>query len=136
MQNDCFKNRALSLCESPASRIDACTWVSTIGFPPILRTNSGLVPSARSSLRRSNAVSWLLTAMLLAFAGLPAAAQYTSNVQGTVFDPSNRAIAGAGVTLTNNANGLISNTQTNDLGIYRFENVPPGNYSITVTANG
>ena len=77
----------------------------------------------------------LLLIFLVQFATL-AYGQFTSNVQGTVFDPSSRVVPGATVTLKNLATGLTSSVQTNDAGLYHFVNVPPGNYTITVEANG
>jgi Carboxypeptidase regulatory-like domain len=131
MQNENRKNRMRSVPTNPGDRREAESQASCCDY-----FSNRLAICQDISLWRSSAPFSLLMVVLLLSFGLPAVAQYTSNAQGTVFDPSSRAIAGAEVTLTNNANGLISNTQTNDSGLYHFENVPPGNYTITVAANG
>ena len=57
-------------------------------------------------------------------------------VAGTVTDPNGAVIAGAQVTLTSEATKLTRTTTTNGEGLYRFEAVDPGIYSVKVTATG
>ena len=57
-------------------------------------------------------------------------------VTGTVTDPNGAVIAGAEVTLTSGATKLSRTTTTNSEGLYRFEAVDPGPYSLKVTATG
>src|SRR5689334_6992482 len=57
-------------------------------------------------------------------------------VTGTVTDPNGAVIAGAEVTLTSAATKLNRITTTNSEGLYRFEAVDPGTYSVKVTATG
>ena len=51
-------------------------------------------------------------------------------------DPNGAVIAGANVTLTSGATKLSRTTTTNTEGLYRFEAVDPGTYSVKVNATG
>ncbi|HKP83192.1 MAG TPA: carboxypeptidase regulatory-like domain-containing protein [Pyrinomonadaceae bacterium] len=57
-------------------------------------------------------------------------------VSGTVTDPTGAVISGADVTLTSAATKLNRTTKTNNEGLYRFEAVDPGSYSVKVNATG
>ena len=57
-------------------------------------------------------------------------------VAGTVTDPNGAVIAGAEVTLTSVQTKLSRVTTSNGEGIYRFEAVDPGTYSLKITATG
>src|ERR1051325_3662705 len=62
-----------------------------------------------------------------------AAAQVTTgNVSGTVTDPQGAAVPGADVTLTDKNTGQSQTAQTSDTGEFRFNNLQPGNYTITI----
>ena len=65
-----------------------------------------------------------------------ARAQFTSNVQGFVLDPSGAVVAGATVSLRNADTGVQNATKTGDGGNYRFSSLPPGNYVMSVEASG
>ncbi len=74
---------------------------------------------------------------LLALAFLPAAyaQETTAGLQGTVKDSSGAVVPKASVEVTSPA--LIGNkTVETNQGYYRFANLPPGTYSLTVTASG
>jgi len=76
---------------------------------------------------------WLLTA----FAVQSHAQSITSgDVTGTVTDPTNAAIPGALVTLTNVNTNTSQSSATSSEGSYRFAFVPPGTYQVSATANG
>ncbi len=55
---------------------------------------------------------------------------------GTLFDPSGAAIAGAQVSLLDANSQQIANTNTDKTGLFRFENIPPGNYAVHFHAEG
>jgi hypothetical protein len=59
-----------------------------------------------------------------------------ARVQGLVTDPSQAVVAGATVTLTNDATGVQTATTTNQIGQYIFDFVLPGNYTVTVQLAG
>lgn len=69
-------------------------------------------------------------AFTLLFTGF-AHAQYSSNVQGFVLDPSGAAVAGASVTLQNVDTGVQNTTKTTSAGNYRFTSIQPGNYVVS-----
>jgi hypothetical protein len=57
-------------------------------------------------------------------------------VSGTVTDPTGAVISGANVTLTNTATTVSRSTVTNNEGIYRFDAVDLGDYTVKFTATG
>jgi hypothetical protein len=60
----------------------------------------------------------------------------SSSLQGTVTDPSGSAISGASVALSSNESKLERTMVTGAQGEYRFVALPPGTYTVTVTAKG
>ncbi len=63
-------------------------------------------------------------------------AQFRAGVQGTVTDSAGGLVPGATVVLTNKETNQTQQTETNDEGLYRFSNLPPAVYSITVEKQG
>ena len=63
-------------------------------------------------------------------------AQFSSNIQGTLADPSGAAVGQAKVSLVNLATQATASTTTDDSGEYRFLNLAPGIYKITAEATG
>ncbi|MEO8072279.1 MAG: carboxypeptidase-like regulatory domain-containing protein, partial [Acidobacteriota bacterium] len=57
-------------------------------------------------------------------------------ISGTISDPNNAVVAGANVSIKNAVTGFQRTTTTDNEGVYSFNNVPPNNYQITVSANG
>src|SRR6266542_1697782 len=76
------------------------------------------------------------TVLLFATVICSLAQDYRARVQGSVTDPSKAVIAGATVTLLNTNTGIRVVRQTTDTGLYLFDLVDPGTYSITVEAAG
>ncbi len=74
-------------------------------------------------------------AMLAVLASL-AVAQSTSQLNGSVTDPSGAAVSGAKITLTDPATGLQRTTTSNSAGLYQFLDVPPGEYRLEANASG
>ena len=60
----------------------------------------------------------------------------TSTIIGTVADPANAVLANAPVTLNEPSTGSNRQVMTDGTGVFRFSNVNPGTYSITVKATG
>ena len=73
---------------------------------------------------------------LLIFAVTLGHAQFTSNVQGVVQDPSGAVVPKATVTLRNNGTQATNTTSTDDGGNFRFLSLAPGAYTLTVEASG
>ena len=73
---------------------------------------------------------------MLAFLATVAAAQSTSQLNGSVADPSGASVAGAKITLTDVSAGIQRTTTSNAAGLYQFLDMPPGNYRLEATASG
>ncbi len=87
---------------------------------------------ARGSLRFP-AVSILL---FLSFVSQVAGQSSRGTVTGLISDPSKAAVSTATVDLTNQDTKVTRSTNTNSVGIYRFDAVDPGNYTLKVSAPG
>ena len=59
-----------------------------------------------------------------------------ATLTGRVTDPTGLGVSNADVVLTERATGAARSTKTAVEGIYRFDLLPPGDYSIKVTASG
>src|SRR5579872_6206390 len=62
--------------------------------------------------------------------------QITGSITGTVTDPAGASISGATGKLTNTETGLLQNATTDAAGNFRFLLLPPGNYSLQISAPG
>jgi hypothetical protein len=88
----------------------------------------------RSSRRVSMSVFLLF---LLAICSLPGMAQTAvTSLSGTVYDPQGAVIAHAAVTISHPETGFSKTTKTDALGLYSFEQLPPGQYTISTVADG
>ena len=83
--------------------------------------------------RISSAVCSLLVVLFIAS---PLHAQFSSAVEGSVTDQSGAAVAGANVVLTGAETGVEHSTVTSAEGYFRFASLGPGEYKLTVTAQG
>ena len=59
-----------------------------------------------------------------------------TSVRGTITDPSGAIVPGAKVVLANVANGQTASQFANEQGEYRFPQLAPGTYLITVSSSG
>jgi hypothetical protein len=75
-----------------------------------------------------------MTALLLA--SLPAVAQNFGELAGTVADPSGAVIAGASITITNEASGITRTAETNEAGSYSVPFLNPGTYTLSAALDG
>ncbi len=74
--------------------------------------------------------------LLLALFAHLAIAQSTSQLNGSVSDPSGAKVAGANITLIDTATGLQRATTSSTAGLYEFVEVPPGTYRLEANAKG
>lgn len=65
-----------------------------------------------------------------------ASAQFNAQLSGTVSDTTGAVIPGAAVKLTDNATQVVRNATTGADGGYSFHELPPGNYTVAVSASG
>ncbi len=77
----------------------------------------------------------LMTTLLLVTSCVLAQTSTTS-LQGTVTDPTGGAVANAKLELLNVDSKAQRDATTDAQGEYRFQSLPPGNYSLTVSATG
>lgn len=84
--------------------------------------------------------SWKAVLLVCLLVGaMPAFAQISSStgaIQGTVTDPGGAVIAGAKVTLTNQATGVKTEGTTHGDGAYVFSLVPSGMYKVEIESPG
>src|SRR5438093_4296443 len=62
--------------------------------------------------------------------------QANSLLTGTVVDPSGAVVANAEVVCRNTQTGVVNNRTTNGNGLFRFPDLPIGEYEISVTSAG
>src|SRR5687768_17722714 len=60
----------------------------------------------------------------------------TSRITGRVVDAKQASIPGASVTITNEATNVSQTQTTTEAGVYAFEALPVGVYTVTVEQNG
>jgi hypothetical protein len=74
--------------------------------------------------------------VLFLWAGSVSAQTFRGRVEGIVTDESKAVIAGASVTLLNVNTSIKVIRQTSDTGLYLFDNVDPGTYSVSIEMSG
>jgi hypothetical protein len=85
----------------------------------------------------SRFTSWALAASLsVLFASLAMGQDYRARVEGLVTDQSKAVIAGATVTLLNVNTGVKTVRETSPTGLYLFDLVDPGTYTVSVEVSG
>src|SRR5579863_9671782 len=84
------------------------------------------VPAARRA-----SLAFTLLVLLATFASAQ-----SSQLNGSVSDPSGASVGGATITLTDSSTGLQRTTKSNSAGLYQFLEVPPGNYKLEASARG
>lgn len=78
----------------------------------------------------------LLAAVICVASSLAFSQAASTSLQGTVTDPSGSAIAGATIALVDASSKTERTAVTGQQGEYRFLALPPGTYSLSVTASG
>ncbi|HKF04754.1 MAG TPA: carboxypeptidase regulatory-like domain-containing protein, partial [Candidatus Sulfotelmatobacter sp.] len=72
----------------------------------------------------------------MAFLASTVMAQSSSQLNGSVQDPSGASVANANITLTDTATGFQRKATSNASGLYQFLDLPPGEYRLEATATG
>src|SRR6266404_5941548 len=91
-----------------------------------------------TSTLHKTALRLLVLIALIAIPLAPALAQAfgAGTVTGTVLDPDNAVVPNANVTIANPVTGYTRSAVTNQDGTFRFDNVPPNSYQISISASG
>ena len=85
----------------------------------------------------SSLSTFAVFAICLMFGAASVSAQETTGtLRGTVVDANGAVVAGANVTVTNDATGTKQTKQTTDDGTFEFSKLSPGSYTVTVEASG
>jgi hypothetical protein len=90
------------------------------------------IASIRRQLRLSNL--FLIFAGALALVAVPSRAQFNASLTGTVQDATGAVIPGAKVTLTNSGTQQVRTLTTNGSGVYSFNELAPGSYTVAASA--
>lgn len=84
-------------------------------------------------LKQSIRVLLVCLAVVSCFSAVMSQAQSNAaDLQGFVRDPKGAVVAGATVTVRNQATNATRDTTTNDDGFYKIVSLPPGDYAVTV----
>ncbi len=84
---------------------------------------------------RSKCVVFVAVAAVL-LCGMAAAQTVSSFLVGTVTDPGNAVIPGVDVKLVDQSTGQERSARANEAGLFRFNDLAPGRYSVTIRADG
>src|SRR5436853_6202605 len=74
--------------------------------------------------------------LLASISLLTAQSSYTSQIRGTVTDPSGAMVKDAVVTITNDATGISAVAHSNQNGLYILTGLRPASYTLKVEATG
>jgi hypothetical protein len=92
--------------------------------------------SRREPVLRHSVFAAVVLASLALCMSVPAAGQSTTSLRGTITDPSGGTVAGAQVILANKESKTERTATTGAQGEYQFLLIPPGTYTLNVTAAG
>ena len=79
---------------------------------------------------------WLLTALLISLAAPAFTQTGTGVVRGTVYDSARAPVPAAKLVLLHTGTNIAREGASNELGIYLFAGMPPGQYRITAEYRG
>ena len=84
------------------------------------------------------ALGLIVLIALISISAAPVLAQAlgAGTISGTVVDPDNAVVPNASVTIANAVTGYTRSTVTSQDGTFRFDNVPPNSYQLSVSASG
>ncbi len=95
-----------------------------------------LLPSAEGVMTNTKRLLVVLLSTMLLLVGSLFAQETTGGLQGTVKDPSGALVSNAHVVLVGVSLTGEKTADTDKSGYYRFANLPPGSYTLTITAKG
>ncbi len=74
--------------------------------------------------------------LFIGFGQLAAQSTVTGGISGKVVDPQDAVIPNATITVRNNGTNASKSSNANDVGTFRFANLQPGIYTVTVSSQG
>ncbi len=92
--------------------------------------------SGESSVNRTGLCVLLFICLLWVSSGVCLAQSSTASINGTIKDASGSIIPAAEVLLTNTRTNVERKAATNDVGVYVFLNIIPGDYRLQATKTG
>ena len=97
----------------------------------------GCIGGERQKMRRAIYLLFM-GGLLLSLGSTNAFGQATASatIQGTITDKSGAVVSGAEVVAKNKATDITRTTSSDETGSYRFELLPAGTYTVTVTKTG
>jgi hypothetical protein len=87
-------------------------------------------------IQRNSTMRFFLCLAMLLTSSCVWAQQTLGGLTGTVTDASNAILVGATVQLTGDSNGITLTATTQHNGVYQFQNLPVGSYSLVFTQAG
>jgi hypothetical protein len=90
----------------------------------------------QGSIRHTLRLICLLTLVLILSSAALAQGLSAGTVGGVVVDPNNAVVPNANVTITNPVTGYTRSATTDREGTFRFDNVPPNSYQLSISASG
>jgi hypothetical protein len=101
------------------------------------RTDTELVDRIRTGSARLAIIGCVLLIVCTMLWNANVLAQATSGLTGVVTDATNAVIVGAKLTLTDPGTGFSKTAETNDVGVYQFSLIAPGDhYTLAVSKEG
>jgi hypothetical protein len=92
--------------------------------------------SPRTCASKSFFFASTLLLLLFSFARGSLAQSESASISGTIVDPQGALVPSAQVSIVNTATKVVSNTETNNAGVYNFPVLKPGSYRMLVTKQG
>src|SRR5438874_2684214 len=86
-------------------------------------------------VRFGNPMGWFTLLLLFLFV-LPANAQFSSGLEGTVHDASGAVIPDARITLTDTRLGVTKTTTASSTGYFRIDSLSASTYKVEISAAG
>lgn len=101
------------------------------------RPGDSCLMNGRLSLRWRAITNFAAAFVFLLLVSVPGWSQRsTTSLRGTVTGPQAAVVAGAEVVLTDPATAFSRTQKTDDHGAYHFLQIPPGTYTVSVSATG
>ena len=101
-----------------------------------MNTAQRVAPSPSSMRNWIRRIPWLLIPVLALSFSIAKAQQITGTLSGIAADQTDARVPGASVTFVNDASGDKRDSKTDSSGYFSVTALPPGTYTVTITAKG